>query len=59
MIWMWIVFTITFVSHVGLIIIFEKQRKKIMSLRSLIKRQKQQIQRIESELRIASKQLFK
>lgn len=56
---MWIVFTITLISHIGLIIIFEKQRKRLYSLRDTVRRQRYVISQMESQLRLTSKKLFK
>lgn len=57
--YMWIVLTVTLISHVGLIIIFEKQRKRLVSLRDTIRRQRFVIRNMESQLRLTSRKLFK
>ena len=56
---MWIVLTITLISHIGLIIIFEQHRKKLESLRSVLRRQKNMISHLESQVRMNSKRLFR
>lgn len=57
--YLWFVLTVTVISHIGLIILFEKQRKKIDSLRHLVRRQKNAISNLESQVRLASRRLFK
>lgn len=57
--YIWIVFIITLISHVGLVIMFDKQRKQLESLRATLHRQRRTIQDLESQVRLASRQLFK
>ncbi len=57
--YLWVVFIITTISHVGLIIIFDKQRRKLHSLRALVRRQKNTINHLETQVRLSSKKLFK
>ena len=57
--YIWIVFIITFISHVGLVIMFDKQRKQLESLRKTLHRQRRTIQDLESQIRLASRRLFK
>lgn len=56
---MWIVLTITIASHIGLIVMFEKQRKQLESMRATLRRHKSTIRDMESQLRLASRRLFK
>ncbi len=55
----WIVFVITFISHVGLIYLYEKQRRHVDTLRSALERHRRTIRDMESQLRLASRNLFK
>lgn len=54
----WIVFGITFTSHLGLIYVYEKERRKLDNLRSVIKSQARTIRDMESQLRMASRRFF-
>jgi heme exporter protein D len=57
--YIWIVFIITLISHIGLVIMFDKQRKQLESLRGTLHRQRRTIQDLESQVRLASRSLFK
>ena len=57
--YIWIVFIITLISHIGLIIMFNKQRERVESLRKTLHRQRRSIQDLESQIRLASRRLFK
>jgi heme exporter protein D len=55
----WIVFVITLISHICLAFMFDRQRKRLESLRSTLHRQRRTIQDLESQVRLASRRLFK
>lgn len=62
----WIVFAITFTSHIGLIYLFEQQRKQLQGARSNIRhlknvivRQRRTLFSLEAQLRILSRRLTK
>ena len=57
--YIWIVFVITLINHIGLVIMFDKQRKQLESLRGTLHRQRRTIQDLESQVRLASRSLFK
>jgi hypothetical protein len=56
---MWFVLSVTLISHIGLLVLFEKQRKQLDSLRKSLNRHRSTIRDMESQLRIASGRLFK
>lgn len=56
---MWFVLTVTLISHIGLIVLFEKQRKQLESLRQSLARHRSTIRDMEAQLRLASRRLFK
>lgn len=57
--YIWIVFSITLISHIGLALMFDRQRKQLDSLRKTLHRQRRTIQDLESQIRLASRRLFK
>jgi heme exporter protein D len=57
--YIWIVFSITLTSHIGLAFMFDRQRKQLDSLRKTLHRQRRIIQDLESQIRLASRRLFK
>jgi hypothetical protein len=57
--YIWIVFSITLISHIGLAFMFDRQRKQLDSLRKTLHRQRRTIQDLESQVRLASRRLFK
>jgi heme exporter protein D len=57
--YIWIVFSITLISHIALVVMFDKQRKQLESLRGTLHRQRRTIQDLESQVRLASRRLFK
>jgi hypothetical protein len=57
--YIWIVFVLTLISHIGLAFMFDRQRKRLESLRSTLHRQRRTIQDLESQVRLASRRLFK
>ncbi len=54
--YLWIVFGITLASHIGLIIIFEKQRKKIGQLRDMLAKQRKVAHALNHRLHVKERQ---
>jgi heme exporter protein D len=57
--YIWVVFIITLISHIALVVMFDRQRKQLESLRGTLHRQRRTIQDLESQVRLASRRLFK